>query len=408
MAVWQKENKTDKALKITLFLVSPFIAFLYSLRSIKTKSSYIVFFLFCLFFGMAFTVESGKTDDNSIDGTSYREKFESYRTVGEQEYYDRFKEYLTFEEGARDYYFDTVAFYVSRVTGNYHVMFLVFAFVFAYFGLKSLKFLTAEDKFNASLSCLILVYLFMINQIFNINGVRFWTAAWVGVYCIFQIFRNDNKRYFLLALLTPFFHGSFWIFLLVIVGAYFSRKNYKIWIPLFFISFLVSNVSIYLIQGIIDSLPPFLARMAQSYTNPEYIEERSAKGTGFYWVADVFDFLVRFYMNYLVFLFIKNAKTISTNPKTQTLFSFILIWMTFVNFTMAIPSLGGRYMLLAYPIIAYIWLVNFKGVKYRNVLYAMPFVFLFSFFGQLKLYNLVIDPFFYFSSPLYLIYKYLI
>ncbi|WP_417873710.1 hypothetical protein [Xanthomarina gelatinilytica] len=46
MIAWQKEEKTDKALKIILFLVSPFIAALYALRNNKTKSSFVVFFLF--------------------------------------------------------------------------------------------------------------------------------------------------------------------------------------------------------------------------------------------------------------------------------------------------------------------------------------------------------------------------
>lgn len=403
---WPKENNTDKALKIILFLISPFIAFLYSLRTIKTKSSYTVFFLFCVFFGLSFSVPLGKSEENRADGASYREKFELYKYVSDSEFYKRFNEYFTFEEGAKDYYFDTVAFYVSRVTDNYHIMFMVFAIVFAYFGLKSLRFLTSEPKFDASLSCLILVYLFMINQIFNINGVRFWTAAWIGVYCIFQIFRNGNKKYFLLALCTPFFHGAFWVYILVITFAYFSKWIQKVWVVLFFISFLVSNISVELVRGIIDSLPSFIAGMAQSYTDEGYIEERAAAGSGFYWVAEFFRFAVRVYMNYLVWLFIKNSNRITANPKTKALFAFLLIWMTFVNFTMSIPSLGGRYMYLAYPIIAYIWLVNFKGVKYQKVLHAMPFVFLFSFYTQFLLYKNVLDFTFYFSSPFYLIYKY--
>src|SRR5690554_616720 len=406
MTTWPKENNTDKALKIILFLISPFIAFLYSLRTIKTQSSYVVFFLFCVFFGLSFSVSLGKSEENRADGASYREKFELYKYVSDSEFYNRFNEYFTFEEGAKDYYFDTVAFYVSRVTDNYHIMFMVFAIVFAYFGLKSLRFLTSEPKFDASLSCLILVYLFMINQIFNINGVRFWTAAWIGVYCIFQIFRNDNKKYFLLALCTPFFHGAFWVYILVITFAYFSKWTRKVWVVLFFISFLVSNISVELVRGIIDSLPPFIARMAQSYTDEGYIEERAAAGSGFYWVAEFFRFAVRVYINYLVWLFIKNSNRITANPKTKALFAFLLIWMTFVNFTMPIPSLGARFMYLAYPIIAYIWLVNFKGVKYQKVLHAMPFVFLFSFYTQFLLYKNVLDISFYFSSPFYLLYKY--
>lgn len=285
---------------------------------------------------------------------------------------------------------------------------MVFAIVFAFFALKSLKFLVLEKSFQVTIGGVILIYLFMVNDIFNINGVRFWTAAWVGVYCIFQIFRNGNKKYFLLALCTPFFHGAFWVYLAVITFAYFSKWSQKIWIVLFFVSFFISNISIDFVRGLIDILPPFIAGMARSYTDTDYIQERAASGSGFFWVAQTFGFMGMIYRNLLMFLFIRNINRVSSNPKSKKLFSFLLIWMTFVNFTMPIPSLGGRFMSMSYPIIAYIWLVNFYGVKYKKVLLAMPFIFIFSFYREFILYTKVLEPEFYISSPFYLIYKYMI
>lgn len=407
MAVWQKENNEDKGIKIILFLVSPFLALLFSLRTLRTKSSFIVIFLFSIFFGLAFTVDTGKTSENSIDGASYRERFEQYNFVTNSDFYNGLSEYLTFEKGSKDYYFDTVVFYVSRFTSNYHIMFMVFSLVFTFFALKSLKFFVLERSYSTSFTCFILLYLFMINQIFNINGVRFWTAAWVGVYSILQIFKNGRYKYFLLLACTPFFHGAFWIFIGITIIAYFSKNFYKLWTILFFVSFLVSTISVDLVRNSIDLFPTFIVKMAESYTDESYIQERANSGTGFFWIATIFNFLVRVYMNFLVWLFIKNSKEIINNTKTKYLFSFLLVLMVFVNFTMAIPSLGGRYMLLSYPIIAYIWLVVFKGRKYDKVLYAMPFIFSFSFYIQIVLYNKVLDPIFYFSNPIYLLYQYL-
>lgn len=409
MTGWQKEEKIDKALKIFLFLVSPLVAALYALRNIKTKSSFVTFFLFAIFFGLSFTVESGKTAESRFDGASYREKFDRYINYGELLYYSRLKEYVEFEEGHKDFYFDTIAFFTSQLTHNYHFLFFIFAAVFAYFALKSFRFLTSEPNFTTSLSCLILAYLFMSNQIFNINGVRFWTAAWIGVYCIFQLIKNGDKRYLWLALLTPFVHSAFFLFVVVLLFGYFFKKlNHKLWVFLFLVSFLASNLSVELVRSVSDYLPPFLKRTAESYTDESYIGEVDNKGSGFIWVTEIFKFLVRAYMNLMVWLFIKNSKMILSNPKTSRLYPFLLIWMVFVNFTMPIPSLGGRFMMLAYPIIAYIWLVNFKGVKYQRLLFAMPIVFVFSFYTQAILYFKVLEPEFYISSPFYLIYKYLI
>jgi len=407
MKNWLQEKKIDIKQKVILFLVSPFLSFVYSLTRIKTKSSYVVFYMFFIFFGLAFTVESGRPNDEGLDGSSYRYDFEQSKNMSSHTYLTGLYEYLTFKEGAKDYYFVTSTFLLSRITNNYHILFMVFAIIFGYFSLKSLKILTSEPNFTTSLSCFILVYLFMSNQIFNINGVRFWTAAWIGVYAIFQIFRNGNNKYFLLAAITPFFHAAFWIYLVIVGGAFFYKRHYKIWVVLFVASFFVSNISVDFVTRYIDLLPTFIARSAQTYTSAEHIEEVNKVGSGFYWVAQIFKYSVRIYLNLLVWLFIRNSKTIFKNPKSNALFPFLLVWMSFVNFTMPIPSVGNRFVMLAYPMIAYIWLVNFKGVKYEKVLYAMPFVFLFSFYNQLKLYLMVIDFSFLYSSPFYLVYKYL-
>ena len=408
MSVWLKENKNTIAIKIILFLISPLFSFFYSLKTIKTRSSYVIFFLVALFFGMAFTVEKGQLSGSTFDGSFYREIFEQYKAESYLNYWNGFKDFLTFNKGKKDYYFDTVAFFISRITDNYHVMFLAFAFVFAFFSLKAFKFLTSENNFTSSLSCLILAYLFMTNQIFNINGVRFWTAAWIAVYCIFQIFRNGDNRYFLLAFCIPFVHGSFWVFTVVILLAYLLRRYEKIWLILFFISFLVSSVALEMITDASNFLPPFLQNLINSYSSTEALAKFNQPGEGFSWVARLFNFSVRVYINLIVYLFIKNSNIIKTNPKSKSMYTFLLVYMTFVNFVMPIPSLGVRYIVLAYPIIAYIWLVNFKGRHYKQVLYAMPFVFFIAIYTQINHYLSVLQFDFYVSNPFYLIYKYLI
>jgi hypothetical protein len=182
----------------------------------------------------------------------------------------------------------------------------------------------------------------------------------------------------------------------------------KVWVVLFFISFFVGSIAVEILQETSDLLPAFMQRMIASYTDADYIQLRSEGGTGFYWVSKLFSTLVRFYMNFMVYLFIRNSKTIKANPKTKSFYLFLLVYMTFVNFTMVVPSLGGRYMTLAYPLIAYIWLVNFKGVKYQKFLYAMPVVFWFSIYGWIGMYLTVLEPIFFVSSPFYLVYNYLI
>lgn len=405
MIVWLKEKKQDVSIKILIFLISPFFAFLYSLRFIKTKSSYLVFFLTSVFFGMAFSVDSGRgLADVGFDGQAYREVFERFKYISGSQFIDKFIDFLAFNEGKKDYYFDTVAFYISRVTDNYHVMFMASSIFFSYFALKAFKFLTAEEKFDASIVSYILVYFFMHNQIFNINGMRFWTAAWIAVYCIFQIYRNGNKKYFILAFLTPYFHGSYWVFLGVLVIVQFFKRFEKVWVILFFVSLFFSVFAVEFIQYFQSYLPVFLEKLVGSYTAEEVLQQ---EWSGFGWLPILFKNAVTLYLNILVFLFIKNSKEIKRNEKTKELYLFLLIWVSMFNFLMLVPSLGSRFIQLSYPIIAYIWLVTFKEEKYNQVILFLPIVFFWQIYGQFIRYNHVLSYDFYFSSPVYLMYKYL-
>lgn len=406
---WQKETNREKAIKLILFLISPFVAFLYSLRSIKTRSSYNIFFLTAIFFGMSFTVNNVMINKKSFDGVGYRIDFENAKHTTPLEYYNGLQDFLKLNEGKKDYYFDTLSFFLSRITDNYHVLFMIAALVFVFFSMKSFKFFIKENKFDTSVASYILAYLFMIIQIFEINGLRFYTAAWIAIYALFQIFGRGEKRYFLLILITPFFHGSYWIFIAVVVVAYLLMRFEKVWIVAFVASFFAGNIAVEILQNVSDKLPVFVQRMIEGYTDKYYLEQFYAVGTGFSWVPKLFSIMVRIYINLMVYLFIKNSAVIKGNLKTKKLYLFILVYMTFVNLTMSVPSLGERYINLAYPIIAYIWLINFKGVKYERFLYAMPVIYSFAIYNKIFTHYLqVLELDFFIGSPLWLIYRYLI
>ena len=404
---WLNETKRDVELKIILFIISPFFATIYAFRRANTRSSYLVFFLSSLFFGLAFTVDSGKDYiiGTGIDGQAYREKFENAKYVTEYDYIEGLLGFLSFDEGKKDYYFDTVVFYLSRITENYHIMFMVFSLIFSYFALKSFRFFTSEEKFDFSVISLILCYFFLYNQIFNINGMRFWTAAWVAVYCIFQVYRNNNKLYLLLALTTPFFHGAFWIFVAIIFASLILRKFEKFWIILFPISFFASTLAVELIQAFNSFLPTFLSKLAESYTSQERLSET---WSGFGWIPILFKNLILFYLSLLIFLFIKNREKIRLNAKIWGLYQFLLIWVSIFNFLMFVPSLGSRFIILAYPIMAYIWLVVFKDEHYQKIILFLPLIFLWDIQKQILYYGVVLDVTYYFSNPLYLLYKHII
>lgn len=410
MSSWLHEKRKDLIGKIILFILSPALSFFFSFIRANTRSSYIIFFLTALFFGMSFTVESGKADGESgLDGQYYRGTFENYSYISYSEFKESFLTYLTFDSSKKDFFFESLAFLISRITDNYHFLFMIVAAIFSYFCLKSFKFLTQEPAFNTSITSYCLSYLFLYNQLFNINGLRFWIAAWIAVYCIFQIYVNKNNKYYLLALVTPFFHGSYLVFLVMLLIASLVKKLHTLWVALFCISLPFSSLGLVLVSTTIgtleDYLPTFIIRMADSYVS----NERGAQGIdnlGF--ISNLFGYLVSFYIILMVVLLIRNSKSLLNNHRSSDLYSFLIVWFTTFNFLSSVPALGGRFQVISYPIIAYLWLVNFKGRKYDIILLLLPFAFLLETYKFFIYYNITLDPFFYVSNPVYLIYKYLV
>lgn len=393
---WTKDDINSAALKVVLFLISPFISLLYSIKTLNTKSTYRVIYFFCLCFGVCFTVNKirGNID---FDGVTYRNLFESYINRPSSFFYTELTEYLKFDSGLQDIYSDLFAFIVSRFTDNYHIYFLVFASVFAFFQLRALRYFSSSHNWKLNLCGAILLFYFLYNQIFNINGVRFWTAAWIAVYSMFKIYRDGEQKYYLLALTTPLVHGAYWGVVAILLIA-FLRKYENLWKWAFFGSIFIGSIMVSLVSAQASFLPSFLSNKLVIYV--ERVNEESV-GTGYYWLVPLFDTIGMLYTNLLVFIIIINRKIITKN--NRSIFRFLLVWMTMVNFIMAIPAMGGRFIVLAYSIIAYLWLEMFGTHRYRWIIYLLPIAFSLQIYLLIQMYFMVIQPEFFIESPIFML-----
>ena len=403
---WAQENSRDRVNNIFLFLLSPFLGLIYAFRSLNTKTSYRIIFAACIVFGVCFTVNNVRTD-GSGDGITFRQEFENYQGLSEHAFLTKLDSFWEFDDGEQDMYFDTVAFLVSRVTDNYHVMFMVFAIVFAFFQLKSLRYFSSSDNYRNSLCCFILLALFLWNSIFNINGMRFWTAAWVAVFVLFKVLRDENWKYLALALITPFMHGAYWGFIALLLIGILLKKFNKSWITIYLVSAVISSVVFSVIELSTDYLPAFMQSKLDYYSDTEYLDRISnPSGSGFYWLEPIFNVLSKVYINALVIVLIICRKRI-IESYNKNLYTFLIVYMSFVNMLLAIPTIGGRFLVLSYPLIAYLWIEHIDLKKYKWLIYAFPFAFLINIKNLLHNYMSVTPSDFFYTSPIYLVVKYL-
>lgn len=397
------DNRTDIVIKIITFIISPFLSFLYSLRTMNTRSSFVFFYLFAILFGLAFSVADDLGKMIFIDGIFYRMEFDKYCSISDYVLVNEWREYLSLKGDIKDFYFNVVAFAISRVTDNYHVMFAVFAMVFAYFQLKCLSFFVKEKNYSNCFFIMLLAYIFTWNQIFNINGVRFNTAAWIYVYCVFQLFLNNNKRYIVLLLFTPFVHAAFIVYVSFLIAVYYLKDFNRFWKFAYIVSFFVSSLSILLIHYVRAFLPDVLSRFIDSYTSGKnetsgLIDTSSISG--------LLLSLSTIYMNFLILWVVLKYKDVH-NKKENSIYAAFVILATLMNFFSPVSSLGGRMVLMVYPLLAYVWLMCFGTKKYKWMIILFPLVMIITLRTKYQQYRMVTDTSFWFSNPISIMIKYL-
>lgn len=412
---WQQEHMCDVSVKFLALFLNPLLAILFSCVHLKTKSSFVVLFITFLSFGAALSVPQIRTDDFNFDGVAYRNDFESYQKQTSLNFFASLSDYLSFE-GARDFYADAIYFFTSRISSNYHLMFFVVSIFFSFFMLKSLKIFVLDRNFSNTLVCFILLYAFLINQILNINVFRFFTAAWLAIYSLLNLFVLRRRKFLLLLLFTPFFHASFFIIYALLLLYLILRQQYSALFVFYICSFFLSGFALILLNDFVAYLPPILGERLLVYINDDYMYAINESGSGFIGVKRGIEFLTHLYVNLMVFVMLLKSRYIINGTKCESLYVFLLLLVIFVNLTIVIPSVGSRFLVLVFPLLAYIWLVCFSQKHYNKYVYGLGIIMVLQFimpfsiylFPCLKYYVQLWDISFFIVPPFYSVVKYLL
>ncbi len=420
---WLPENKNDIAIKFIAFLLSPILGLGAALLRLRTRSSFIVLFGVLVTFGFSMVTLEDNTDDFGFDSVTYRQNFEASVADTWIDFQENLYAYIHQEGDAnKDFYQAMMCFLVSRVSINYHVFFMAVAMVFAWFYLKTLRFFVEEEHYKLSVFCLLLLFLFSMNQVLKINAYRYYTALAIAVYATFQWLINKKPKYLILMATTPFFHASFIIMYAMIPMYYLVRKymGVQIVFMIFGLIFMIMGGSIasltQLIEGLLALLPESFSSHYDAYTDEFYMQHINESGSGFIWIRRILEWLSVIVMDAMVIFFYRHFDTNIRGTKCESMFRFLVFMATFVTLSILIPSLGSRFMIWTFPLIAYIYLVCFNEQRYRKILYLFAGFYLFIFLivpfniyqiPSLKYYTQLWEPAFIYSSPIYLFVKYI-
>lgn len=392
--------------KIALFIFNPFISAIVSLKNIRDGVSHKILYLWFLTFGIGFCAVN-----ENADSFRYVEQFAIEHSYTWEQYIKIIYEYFTFESNIKDIYTLTINFTVGIFSDNYHWTFLIYAAIFGFFYIKSLKIFLKYILFNNKIVFYVLLFMFCYsNPIFNINGVRFWTAAWIGVYVALNLFVENNYKKTYLLILMPLIHGSSIIWW-GIMGLTLILKHFpKITIILFIMSSFVSAVSyLNILNDYSYMLPQFMQNQIWAYTESEQALERMS-GISEYGAAYA-DFLIalpEYCQLVLAYLLILNHKKIYKDLKNGSILTAMLALMAITNFLSGIPSLG-RFQTFVIPFLVIVWAQNYTILKkYNKYFIIIPIIYGYSLLYWFRHMNSVTEPYLYILPAPITIIKYLL
>lgn len=362
--------------KLCYFLLNPFLSAVNALKNIRDGESHRILYLWFLTFGIGFCAVS-----EAADSYRYVKDFMIESHYSPFQYMTKIWAYLTFESNIKDIYTLSVNYFVGQFTHNYHWTFLIYAAVFGFFYIKSLKVFLRHQQVTNDIVFYILLFMFCYsNPIYNINGVRFWTAAWIGVYVALYLFvENDYKRLPLLVLM-PLIHGSSVIWVAIMAAAFLLKKFQSVAVVLYIASSFVSAVSyLNILNDYSYLLPQFMQNQIWSYTKSEMALQRLA-GHSEYGAAYA-DFLIAlpgYFQILLIYLLIISRKHINQNKHAGELLTVMLVLAAVTNFLSGIPSMG-RFTVLVIPLLVIVWSSNYAILsKYDKYFYAVPLLYAYS------------------------------
>ena len=352
--------KVNNKFFLALWFLNPFVSAIYLFRHFKTNNSFYPYLLLSFFFGLSFVVSTSVADSERYaeELRRYHQENISLAAV--------FTDFYSDESSKIDIYQPLVTWLVSVFTDNANVLFSFFAVVFGYFYFKSL--LIVRSYITAPLVGLTLItFLIMAltNPIWNINGVRMWTAVMIFFYGILLLNLKNKKKGWLFLFLPMLVHFSLVIALVLhLVFLVLPIKSKTILFALFIITFFLGELNLEVLRGYFEQLPGF-AQSRKGYLSDEYSEQITGENQQLaihVFLAGKISQYSILLMTLTMYLYSILKNKIRDNY-VNTFFGLGLFFASFSNLASSVPS-GGRFVTLSNLIIltAFLFFLNKKIV----------------------------------------------
>lgn len=344
------------------FLIWPFGALLASLRRFREPFAKTIFWLFCVYYGFVFIYEDPALERFGADSARYAQNLIDMHQ-NNMSFKDLLELFYNPKNGSTDIYQPLITWIVSLISNNPRILFAVFAAVFGFFWSQNLWIIFSRINGKTGIVLLVLIITFvLINPIWNINGVRMWTAGQIFIYGCLIYFLEQKKQGLLWAASSVLVHFSF-MFPVALLFSYLLLPR-KLWI--FFLFFIVASlireINIKAVREMLSFLPDVFQPKVESYTSEPLVRRVMQSREAMSWHVKFSDIAGRIVIYIWVFItFINRRKWVEENPEILKLFMLALFLGGFAQIASLLPS-GGRFISISRSLFYPVFILLFSSL----------------------------------------------
>lgn len=326
---------------LLLFLIWPFLALIAALINYNRKESKVIVYLFLIYYGLTFVLGNAGND---------AERYALYmRNNSALPFSDFFKIVggIYASDTSVDIVEPLISFFVSRFTSYHGALFAVYAAIFGYFYLKSVNLLyESQSESSGWNSIIFLTGFIVVLPITAINGFRMWTAAWIFFYGAYHVVLYRDPKFLLVALSSSLVHFSFLSANLILIIYFFAGNRNLVYLPIVLASFILPHLIAPVFQSISLKMGGGLQSRFETYSNESYILATQEVSRQAAWFLNLGTDLLFYYLLFAVAVIKLRFNYLMKEKVESNLYSFLLLFLAFVNFGSGIPSFGDRFMIV--------------------------------------------------------------
>lgn len=240
-----------------------------------------------------------------------------------------------------------ISFVISRFTSYHGFLFAAYAALFGFFYLKSINLLYNRYLEKPDWNTKIFMFFFVvIIPITSINNFRMWTATWIFFFGAYYVILFRDARYFVITLGACLVHWSFLMLNGVLLIYYLIGNRNYIYLPITIASFILPDSLISVFSSMSLMFGESIGSRYSSYTNEEYATQYQESWQHANWYLPLSKDLVFYYLIFAIVIIYIFYRKLMSEKSEKNLFSFLLLFLSFVNFGESLPNFAYRFKII--------------------------------------------------------------